>query len=123
MDAQRLILVYDGECGLCRDTVAWVRARDRAGRIQAVPFQEPGLLEELGLTREQAAREAWAIEPQGRRYAGAAAINRTFRALGGVWGCLALLYHVPPVRWGEDRLYRWVAEHRSAIPRRWWPLR
>lgn len=76
------------------------------------------MLERFGLSREQAAREAWLVEPDGRRHAGAAAINRVFAELGGLWGWLALAYRLAPVRWLEDRLYRWVADHRGAFPQR-----
>lgn len=118
-----MILVYDGDCALCRDTVAWVKARDRAGLIQAVPFQESGALEALGLSRAEAERAAWLMDLDGRCHEGAAAINRVFAELGPFWRAVASAYSLPLVRWGEDRLYRWIATHRARIPRRLWPFR
>jgi predicted DCC family thiol-disulfide oxidoreductase YuxK len=72
-------------------------------------------VERLGLTREEVDRAAWAIEPDGRRFEGAGAINRGLRALGGGWRLIASLYALPPARWLEDAYYRRVAYRRS-----WW---
>jgi predicted DCC family thiol-disulfide oxidoreductase YuxK len=89
-----------------------VQARDRAGRVLAIPSQAPGVRSSFGLTRSQTDREAWAIEPGGRYAAGAAAINRVLTALGGGWATLAALYRVPLIRSLEDCGYGWIARHR-----------
>jgi predicted DCC family thiol-disulfide oxidoreductase YuxK len=54
-------------------------------------------------------------EPGGRTFAGAAAVNRALRELGGFWLVLGSLYLVPPIGWLEDRYYSRVAERRA-----WW---
>lgn len=56
-----------------------------------------------------------AVEPGGRTFAGAAAVNRVLRELGGVWGAAGSLYLLPPVGWMEDRYYARVARRRA-----WW---
>jgi predicted DCC family thiol-disulfide oxidoreductase YuxK len=56
-----------------------------------------------------------AIEPGGRRFVGAAAVNRVLRELGAVWRLPGSLYLVPPVGWLEDRYYARVARRRA-----WW---
>jgi predicted DCC family thiol-disulfide oxidoreductase YuxK len=58
---------------------------------------------------------AWAVEPGGRRFEGAAAINRVLRELGGAWPALSSVYSIPPIRWMEDRYYARVARRRA-----WW---
>ena len=110
-----LILVYDGECEFCARLAGWVRRRDRGGRIEVWPNQEPRLIERLGLSRAEVQRAAWAVEAEGRRFEGAAAINRVLRELGGGWALLAALYRVRPFRWVEDRYYARVARRRA-----WW---
>lgn len=90
----------------------WVRRRDRAGRVLAVSNTEPGALERYAITRDEADRSAWAIDRLGRRFEGAAAINRVLGALGGPWRLAAGLYRVPPVKSLEDATYRWFARHR-----------
>lgn len=93
----------------------WVQRHDRKGRVDARPNQEEGLVDRLGLSREEVARASWAVEPDGRKFEGAAGINRVLRKLGGVWRLLSTLYSVPVVRWVEDAYYRRVARRR-----RWW---
>jgi predicted DCC family thiol-disulfide oxidoreductase YuxK len=93
----------------------WVQRLDRAGRIDPRPNQEPGLIEHLGLTPDDVARAAWAVEPDGKKFEGAAGINRTMRELGRGWALLAALYRLPPIRWIENAYYGRVARRRA-----WW---
>ena len=110
-----MVLVYDGECEFCTRMARWVEGRDRAGRVSVLANQEEGVIESLGLTKEEVGRAAWAGEAGGRRFEGAAAINRVLRELGGGWSVLGSVYAVPPARWVEDRYYRRVARRRA-----WW---
>jgi predicted DCC family thiol-disulfide oxidoreductase YuxK len=73
------------------------------------------LIERLGLRRDEVGRAAWAVEAGGRRFEGAAAVNRVLRELGGGWALLGALYLAPPIRWVEDAYYRRVARRRA-----WW---
>lgn len=115
MSEDRLILVYDGECAFCSKLARWVERQDRGRRVAVRASQEPGLIEALGLTREEVGRAAWAIEPGGARFEGAAAINRVLRELGAGWSVAASFYRAAPIRWVEDRYYRRVARRRA-----WW---
>ena len=114
MGDDRLTLVYDGECGFCSRLARWVERHDHRGRVSARPNQEPGLIESLGLTREQVDRASWAVE-KGGRFEGAAGISRVMRELGGGWRVVGSLYLVPPIGWVEDKYYGRVARRRS-----WW---
>ena len=94
-----------------------MRSRDPAGRVLALPNQTPGILARTGLSRAQVNRAAWAIAPDGRRYAAAAAVNRTLVELGGAWALLARLYDVPGLHWCQDRIYEWAAHNRGRFAR------
>ena len=94
-----------------------MRGRDKAGRVLVLPNQIPNLTGHYGLSRAQVDREVWAAAPDGTRWSGAAAINRTFQELDGVWAWVAAIYDLAPFRWIEDRAYRWVAEHRTWLSR------
>ena len=96
-----------------------MRARDTAGRVLALPNQTPGLIEKLGLTRADVDRAAWVVDAAGRKWAGAAAVNRALEEWGGVWPLIAGCYSFPIIRWIEDRAYDWIAAHRSQLAR-WW---
>ncbi len=74
----------------------------------------PGIIENLGLPREQVDRDAWAVDREGRCYRGAAAINRVWSDLPH-WHWLAGLYAFPALAWIGDRVYRWIAAHRALI--------
>jgi predicted DCC family thiol-disulfide oxidoreductase YuxK len=114
VEDDRLTLVYDGECDFCTRLAQWVGRHDHRGRVVVRPNQDAGV-ESLGLTRDELDRASWAIEKGGRRFEGAAAINRVLRELGGRWRLLGSLYLVPPIGWLEDMYYARVALRRS-----WW---
>jgi predicted DCC family thiol-disulfide oxidoreductase YuxK len=57
----------------------------------------------------------WAVEADGKKFEGAAAVNRTLRELGGRWALLAALYQLPPIRWVQNAYYGRVARRRA-----WW---
>lgn len=82
-----------------------------------IASQKPGVLSSYGLTIEEAGRGAWAIERGGRRWEGAAAINRVLRELGGNPHRLASAYRVGAVAAAEEAFYRWFAPRRSRFGR------
>jgi predicted DCC family thiol-disulfide oxidoreductase YuxK len=108
-----LVLLFDGTCGPCTRAAQWVRRHDSAGRILVLPNQAPGVLAAHGLTRAEADRSAWAIEPGGRRLEGAAALSRVLVELGGGWRVLALPYRLRLLGAAEEAAYRWVAANRG----------
>jgi predicted DCC family thiol-disulfide oxidoreductase YuxK len=95
----------------------WVRRRDRAGRVLVIANQKPGVLAKYGLTREQVDRTAWAVDRAGRRWEGAAAINRVMEELGGFPSTLAAAYRATAIAAVEDWLYGWFAPRRSRFRR------
>jgi predicted DCC family thiol-disulfide oxidoreductase YuxK len=108
-----MVLLFDGTCGICTRTARWVRRHDRAGRVLVVPNQRRGVLTRYGVSRQEADRAAWAIEQTGRRFEGAAAVNRVLQELGGGWAALAKPYTFRPLAVVEDIAYRWFASNRS----------
>ena len=93
-----------------------MRARAPANRVLALPNQTPGLIERLGLTRAEVNRAAWAFDADGRRWVGAAAINRVLAELPG-WRGIVGVFRFPPLYWLEDRGYYWFAAHRHRFAR------
>lgn len=112
----RLVLLYDGWCGVCTRAAEWAKRRDGHGRILIAPNQTPGLLARAGLAKAQVDRAAWALLRDGRALEGAAAINRALLELDR-WRWLGRLYELPGFAWAEDLFYRWFAAHRSQFAR------
>lgn len=83
--------------------------------MSALPNQTPGLVERIGLTREDVDRYVWAIELPSGRWHGVAAASVVLRAMGGGWwlvGCLATLP-------GAGLVYALVARARGRVSQVW----
>lgn len=93
----------------------WLRRRDPAGRVLALPAQTPGARERHGVSRAETDRAAWAFDGAGRRFQGAAAINRALAELPGPWARVAAAYRVPPLRLLEDGVYALVVRSRGHL--------
>src|SRR5205823_1170141 len=84
----------------------------RAGAVEAVSFQEPGVLERFpGLTHEACMQAMYLITPDGRRFRGFEAAVQAV-ATRPVLGLVAQVYYLPGIRQLCDRLYAWVAANR-----------
>lgn len=114
-----LAIIFDGYCKACTVAVGFLRRRDKAGLLTMLPNQQPDVLATYNLTKDEVQRAVWAIEAQGTRYEAAAAVNKILATLGGVWGMIALLYRVPPIRWLEDVFYRWFSHNRHHFGWMW----
>ncbi|MBI2506250.1 MAG: DUF393 domain-containing protein [Candidatus Latescibacteria bacterium] len=108
-------LLWDGDCGFCRRAVAWALARDREGRLAALPYQQapwPPMDEDLALACGGAVHLR---HPDGR-------LERAGRA------CLTVLELVGfpkiarwlrrwPLVWGVEAGYWLVARNRMLFSR------
>jgi predicted DCC family thiol-disulfide oxidoreductase YuxK len=112
-------LIYDGECGLCRQAVDLVRRWDREQAMRFVPFQDGAAVARLTTTDLALPALAAAMHlvlPGGRVYAGADAIPELLRLLPGKrW--LAPLFRIPGVLPVARRCYAWIAARRRCLVR------
>ena len=113
----RLVLLFDGTCGICTRCARWVRERDKDGKILTVPSQSPYWSSRFSVTPEDAERRVYAMDATGRKFAGAAAINRVLEELGGNAAILGKLYRFPPLAVIENALYPVVAHYRYLLSR------
>lgn len=114
MAPERPTLIYDGECGLCRDAVRVVRRWDRDHRMVYVPFQDHATVARFGIALPALAAAMHLLLPDGRVLAGADAAPEIARLLPGkAW--LAPLYRVPGVRSVARGVYAWVAARRKCV--------
>lgn len=110
-----ITLLFDGDCSFCHACVAWIRARDRHGRVRCVPFQEAGSSGGLpDIPRERLEAAMHVVTAEGGIHAGAAAIPSVLKVLPR-WRALAPLFAVPGFPWIADRMYRVVARNRHRL--------
>jgi predicted DCC family thiol-disulfide oxidoreductase YuxK len=109
------IVLYDGDCGFCRWSLAQLLALDRRRRLRPVALETPAAAALLAdLTPDQRAASWHLIAPDGRRWSAGAAGPPLLRLLPGGGGPAWALAAAPAL---TDRVYRWVAEHRSLLGR------
>ena len=112
MTADHATLIFDGECGMCRDAVRILRRWDRNGRIAYVAFQDTAAVARFGIAVPALRAAMHLILPDGRVFAGADATPELARLLPGK-GWLAPMYGIPGVRPIARRLYAWIAARRK----------
>jgi predicted DCC family thiol-disulfide oxidoreductase YuxK len=112
----RPTLIYDGECGFCREWVDRVRRWDREHRVATVPFQDERRVAAFGITLPALAAAMHLVLPDGRVFAGADAAPELLRLLPGKrW--LAWAFRVPGVLPVARRAYAWIARRRRCLVR------
>jgi predicted DCC family thiol-disulfide oxidoreductase YuxK len=107
MSMNEVIVIYDRQCDLCRNAVAWV---SKKLVIDAIDFHT-GELSRYSLSKEQCAREVFVICGN-ERWSGAGAVAFLLKARGNKFGAAVIAGLGPISRFG----YRWVASNRSSWP-------
>jgi predicted DCC family thiol-disulfide oxidoreductase YuxK len=114
-DPTEWILLYDADCGFCRWSLGWVLAADRGRAVRPVKLgsaEADELL--LDLTEDERMASWHLVAPDGRRWSAGYAAPPLLRLLPAGRAPAAALAAAPEV---TDRIYRWVADHRSAFSR------
>jgi predicted DCC family thiol-disulfide oxidoreductase YuxK len=108
----RPVLLFDGQCGFCRQWVARLERWDRRGAIQTLPGTERHRLPGLPAISDASLDRAMQfVTPDGRVYAGARALPALLPYLPGGRVLAAALY-IPGVQLAADRLYAWISARR-----------
>ena len=103
----KILVFYDGQCELCRNSIHWV---EKKLSIQAMDYHVADL-SKFGLTLEQCSREVIVID-QNQQYAGADAAAFLLAKRGNI----NLARMVKSLRPISRFTYRWIAGHRRSIP-------
>ena len=106
-------MFYDGECGLCRATRAWLSALDVTRRVRWRAYQS---LDEppRGLAWDDLERAAYLRTADGRTFAGFFAFRALSTRLPLLWPLAPLLW-LPGMGALGGRVYRWVARNRRCV--------
>lgn len=108
------LLFYDGQCPLCCREVAWLRARNRCGKLRLQDIHAPDFDPAIYATSMEALMaEIHGLLPDGRLVKGMDAFYAAYSAVGLGW-------LMAPTRWPLlkdifDRLYLWFARHRLRL--------
>lgn len=115
------VLLYDGTCGFCAESVQLVLRHDRRGTLQFAPLDGTFGRTVLARHPELAGVDSvvWYQPAVGgtpeRLFTRSAAALRVARYLGGYWRLAAVGGLIP--RFLRDRLYDLVARHRHSLVR------
>ena len=112
---RRPVLLYDGDCGFCREWLGRLQRWDAHHAIEYVPTRERdsvGWLPPLPLAELNRAMHL--VLPDGRVYSGARALVALLPLLPR--GRLpALAFRLPGVQPIADRIYAWIAARRHRL--------
>ena len=93
----------------------WVRRRDRTGRLELLPYQDPAATARFrGVPDEAFEGALQLLLPGGVRFEGARAVEEVLRLLpaGRIPG---LLFSLPGARPLARKVYGWVARNRRRL--------
>jgi len=109
------LVLYDGDCGLCKWLLAGLLRFDPAGRLRPLALQLPeaeALLADLEPAERMASMHV--VSPEGLRLSAGEALPALLRLLSGGRLPAAVLARFPGATGAG---YRWVATHRIGISR------
>lgn len=112
----KLLLLYDGDCGLCNRAVQWLLHRDQQDLFLFCPLQSK-IAQQLLETAPPFIRNSDSIVlyTGSHFYYQSTAVLKSAVALGGKYCLLSSLLWMP--RWLRDTVYMFIARNRK----RWWP--
>ena len=112
-DAPRPLLVYDGDCALCRTWVARAQTLDRDARVDTMSLHDTAAPRRTGRTRADLAEAVHLVLPDGTVATGVTAIREVSRYLR--WGWLVgWVLWLPGAKRVADRMYARIAARRTA---------
>ena len=105
-------MIYDGQCGFCVRSMAWLLAFDGLGQIKIRDFRhDPSPL----VSDAQLEQALYTVLPDGRALPGFDAYRHVVLRVPGLWWLVPLFY-VPVVsRLFGRPTYRWIAANRSRL--------
>lgn len=112
-------VLYDADCGVCRETVRCLRRWDRDGRIEFMPLQDAGssgrpILERLAGEGHLGDAIHVVDEATGQVVTGGHAALAILDALPGGW-LLRPWATLPPTALAADVVYRVASRHRDRV--------
>jgi predicted DCC family thiol-disulfide oxidoreductase YuxK len=112
------VLIYDGDCSMCRASALWLLRRALAGgasELEILPCRSPARQKRFPDISETACMQAMQLVlPGGRVLSGADAVPEILVRIPR-WKWVARLFDVPGVRPVARHVYRWIAQNRMRL--------
>lgn len=109
------VLIYDGECPVCRRAVDWIRDRARPGTLEFLSCHSDELGRRFpGIDRDACKAAAHLVLPGGGVLAGGQAAPEVLARVSG-YGFAARLLRLPGAALLTRIGYRWFARRRHAL--------
>jgi predicted DCC family thiol-disulfide oxidoreductase YuxK len=112
----RAVLIYDGDCAVCRASALWLmRLALEGGRLEIIPGRSDARRARFPqISEEQTTQAMQLVLPDGRVLSGADAVPEILRAIRGL-GWMAALFALPGARPLARRVYGWIATNRMRL--------
>jgi predicted DCC family thiol-disulfide oxidoreductase YuxK len=105
-------MIYDGRCGFCVRSMAWLLAFDGLGQISIRDFRtDPSPV----VSDAQVERALYLVLPDGRALPGFEAYRYVVLRVPGLWWQVPLFYIPVLSRFFGHRVYEWVAANRGRL--------
>ncbi len=119
MSPEPAVLIYDGECPVCRGAADWIRAKAEPGAFEFLSCHSEELPRRFpGIERAACLQAMHLVLPGGAVLAGAKAVPEILVRLRGRrhrWA--AALFRIPGAGVFSSAFYKWFAGHRHRISR------
>ncbi len=105
-------MIYDGQCGFCKRSMAWLLAFDGLGQISVRDYRrDPSPV----VSSELVDKALYVVMPDGRNFPGFDAYRHVVLRVPGLWWMIPLFYIPVLSRAVGRRAYNWIATHRQEI--------
>ncbi len=109
------VLIYDGECPVCRKTVAWIRENMRKDAFEMLPCQAEEARQRFPSIEQAVCMQAMQlILSDGQVLAGEKALPEILKRMKR-YGTAAALFDLPGAETISHSFYRWFADNRYHI--------
>jgi predicted DCC family thiol-disulfide oxidoreductase YuxK len=108
------VLFFDGGCPICRREVAWMKQRDRFGRLSFINIDAPGFdARAYGLDHIDFMQRIHGQLPDGTLLSGVQVFREAYSRLG--FAPLVALSRIKPIAWLLERAYVVFARNRTRL--------
>jgi predicted DCC family thiol-disulfide oxidoreductase YuxK len=112
------VLIYDGDCGLCRTSALWIMRCALGGgatQFEILPCRSSARRQRFPQVSEESCLTAMRLVlPDGRVLGGADAVPEILLRIPR-WRWLARIFALPGVRPVARRIYAWIADNRMRL--------